>query len=111
MKAKKPRKSSPASRLSPSACWALRIGLALFLPLLLFGGIEIGLRIAGYGFPTHLFVKTSDGARLGINEKFIRFLFRQRGKRKNPTDFHRRDETERHHAHFRPRRIGRSGNA
>jgi tetratricopeptide (TPR) repeat protein len=71
MKAKKPRNRSPASRLSPSARWAVRVGVALFTPLLLIGVIEIGLRIFGYGFPTHLFVKTSDGARFGINEKFL----------------------------------------
>jgi len=71
MKAKKARNHPPASRLSLPARWALRAGLALGIPLLLLAVIEVGLRMAGYGFPTHLFVKTSDGARLGINEKFL----------------------------------------
>lgn len=40
------------------------------VPLLLFVGIEIGLRLAGYGYPPNYFVKASKGNVYRSNQKF-----------------------------------------
>jgi len=42
----------PARRL-----WFFRIFAAVAIPLLIFGGLELGLRLCGYGYPTSFFLK------------------------------------------------------
>lgn len=43
----------PARRL-----WLFRIVAAVAIPLLIIGGLELGLRLSGYGYPTSFFLKT-----------------------------------------------------
>ena len=43
--------------LSPARKWAFRFIALMVLPLLLLGGVEAGLRVAGYGYPTGFFEK------------------------------------------------------
>ncbi len=54
--------------------WVLRFALASVPPSLLLVGAEVALRISGYGFDPHLFVRATDGA-LRANERFAwRFM-------------------------------------
>lgn len=39
--------------------WWFRACVAVLLPLLVFGGLELGLRMFGYGYPTSFFLRTS----------------------------------------------------
>jgi len=52
--------------------WWMRLGAATLVPLFLLGTLELGLRIAGYGYPTSFFLKSSiDGQEFLIpNYKF-----------------------------------------
>ena len=50
------RDNIPARRL-----WLFRIFAAVVIPLLVIGGLELGLRLSGYGYPTSFFVKTKIG--------------------------------------------------
>lgn len=69
--------SGPLS--SPPACvpgrfrgwrgWLLRLALLLLAPVLFFGSLEAGLRLAGYGYPTGFFIR-SDGDRAMTNYRF-----------------------------------------
>ncbi|MGH7977669.1 MAG: tetratricopeptide repeat protein [Limisphaerales bacterium] len=43
----------PARRL-----WLFRIVAAILVPLLIIGGLELGLRLSGYGYPTNFFLRT-----------------------------------------------------
>src|SRR5580704_6295767 len=38
--------------------WLLRLSTMIIVPLLVFGALELALRLAGYGYPTHFFVRT-----------------------------------------------------
>ncbi len=50
--------------------WLLRLLLVVLAPVLFLGGVEGGLRVAGYGWPTGFFVKIGDSDDLTANEKF-----------------------------------------
>lgn len=55
--------------------WAMGMGVALLLPALLLGVLEVGLRLAGFGYPTAFFLREPSG-----EETFLRtnhaFTFR-----------------------------------
>jgi len=50
-----------AAKPSALRLWMFRIIAATVVPVLLLGAIELGLRIAGYGYPTNFFVKIEGG--------------------------------------------------
>ena len=52
-----------ASRMPLRRLWLFRIIAAVVIPLLIFGGFEAGLRLAGYGYPTSFFLKSKIGGR------------------------------------------------
>jgi tetratricopeptide (TPR) repeat protein len=53
-----PKPESPPS-ISKARQWIFRLGAMLFIPLLMFGGLEVALRLARYGYPTSFFVRSS----------------------------------------------------
>ena len=57
--------------------WLFRFLAVTLIPLLFFGSAELGLRLAGYGYPTRFFQKTRMGERVVLveNEKFGRRFF------------------------------------
>jgi tetratricopeptide (TPR) repeat protein len=54
---------SLASKTPPRRLWLFRIFAAIAIPLLLIGGLELGLRLSGYGYPTSFFVNTKIGGK------------------------------------------------
>ena len=44
--------------IPPRRRWLFRIFAAAVIPLLIIGGLELGLRLSGYGYPTGYFLKT-----------------------------------------------------
>ena len=46
------------SNIPPRRLWLFRIFAAVVIPLLIIGGLELGLRLSGYGYPTSYFLKT-----------------------------------------------------
>jgi hypothetical protein len=50
-----------AFALSPHRLWFFRIFAAVVIPLLTIGGLELGLRLFDYGYPTGYFLKTTIG--------------------------------------------------
>ena len=63
--------------LSPGRLWTFRLIALLVIPLLLLGGLELGLRLAGYGYPTSFFKRARIGGKdyLVDNDKFgLRFF-------------------------------------
>jgi len=56
----KKKRPSPARPLSPRRIWAFRLA-ALLLPLGLLAGLELGLRLAGYGYDPHFFKQVRIG--------------------------------------------------
>jgi hypothetical protein len=70
-------RTGPAAPLSVSRKWLFRFIALVLLPLLLLGGIEAGLRLAGYGYPTGFFkkIKIGDKNYFINNENFtLRFF-------------------------------------
>ena len=68
---------TPAAPLSPTRKWVFRMTALVVLPLLLLGGVEVTLRLAGYGYPTGFFKKIRVGQKefLINNETFsLRFF-------------------------------------
>lgn len=64
--------------------WVLRFALAVVPPLVLLGGAELALRIAGYGFDPHFFVPAENGE-LRTNERFAwRFMPRTLARSPSP---------------------------
>ena len=49
--------------ISPRRLWLFRIFAAVVIPLLVIGGLELGLRLSGYGYPTSYFLKTKIGGK------------------------------------------------
>ena len=43
------------SPFSQRRLWLMRLSAMVFIPLLVLGGLELGLRLAGYGYDTHFF--------------------------------------------------------
>ena len=63
--------------MSPRRKWLFRLFALVALPLLLLGGVEAGLRLAGYGYPTGFFEKIRVGGKdyLVNNDSFsLRFF-------------------------------------
>jgi tetratricopeptide (TPR) repeat protein len=54
-----PEKS--ASKIPPGRLWLFRIFAAVVIPLLVIAGLEVGLRLSGYGYPTSFFLKAKIG--------------------------------------------------
>jgi tetratricopeptide (TPR) repeat protein len=50
-----------ASKISPRRLWLFRIFTAVAIPLLVIGGLELVLRLSGYGYPTSFFLKAKIG--------------------------------------------------
>jgi tetratricopeptide (TPR) repeat protein len=81
---------APISPLSPARKWAFRMIALVVLPLLLLGGIEAGLRLAGYGYPTGFFktVRVGQQEYLVNNENFsLRFFPPQLARWPDPFRF------------------------
>jgi tetratricopeptide (TPR) repeat protein len=76
--AKRNAASGPApGSLSPARKWMFRLIALVILPLLLLGGAEVALRLAGYGYPTGFFktVRLGQQDYLVNNEQFsLRFF-------------------------------------
>jgi tetratricopeptide (TPR) repeat protein len=47
----------PTTPVSGRRLWLMRLFAMIFVPLVVLGGIELGLRLAGYGYDTHFFRK------------------------------------------------------
>jgi tetratricopeptide (TPR) repeat protein len=62
----------PTTPISRRRLWLLRLFAMTFIPLLLLGGIELGFRLAGYGYDTHYFRQIQINGQLFYvpNEKF-----------------------------------------
>ena len=56
-----PEKLAP--QIPPCRLWLFRIIAAVAIPLLIIGGLELGLRLCGYGYPTSFFLKTKIGGK------------------------------------------------
>ena len=52
-----------ASRIPLRRLWVYRIVAAVAIPLLVFGGLELSLRLSGYGYPTGFFLKNEIGGK------------------------------------------------
>ena len=53
------KKSAPEkfrNRLSTPRLWLFRFLVAIFVPLVIVGGVELGLRLSGYGYPVSFFL-------------------------------------------------------
>jgi tetratricopeptide (TPR) repeat protein len=53
----------PASKIPPRRLWLFRIFAATAIPLLVIGGLELVLRLSGYGYPTSYFLKAKIGGK------------------------------------------------
>ena len=66
----------PATPLSAGRKWLFRFIALCIVPLLLLGGVETGLRLAGYGYPTGFFKKIHrDGKDYFINNENFTLRF------------------------------------
>ncbi len=72
-----PRDIVAAARLSKQRQWLFRLTALLLLPALLLAGLELVLRLAGYGYDPHFFRKLVIGGKpfLVQNEDFSRRFF------------------------------------
>jgi tetratricopeptide (TPR) repeat protein len=80
--ATKPRKPPEATRPEPARPtglkkWLFRLATMTLVPALLFGLLELGLRLVGYGYPTAMFIPdpTGDPAGYVANYHFSRRFF------------------------------------
>ncbi len=83
-------RGGPALPLSPRRKWLFRFVALIILPLLLLGGLEIFLRLAGYGYPTGFFEKIHVGDKdyFVNNENFsLRFFPPQLARWPGPVMF------------------------
>lgn len=64
--------------------WLARLIASVGIPLLLFGSIELALRISGYGYSTTFFEPVGDGKMLTTNQRFA-WQFYSRAKATSPT--------------------------
>ncbi len=81
---------SAALPLTPRRRWFFRFIALVFLPLLLLGGLEMGLRLAGYGYPTGFFekIRVGDKDYFVNNENFsLRFFPPQLARWPDPVMF------------------------
>ncbi len=66
-----------ANPLTPGRLWLFRFTALVGVPLLLFGGLELALRVLGYGYPTSFFVRNPlpEETTLVENRQFSRRYF------------------------------------
>jgi tetratricopeptide (TPR) repeat protein len=66
-----------AGPLTPGRLWLFRFTALVGVPLLLFGGLELALRLLGYGYPTSFFVRNPlpEETNLVENRQFSRRYF------------------------------------
>jgi tetratricopeptide (TPR) repeat protein len=57
MKRKDFSPANPTPPISRRRLWLFRICAAVLIPLVVLGGLELGLRLLGYGYPTSFFIK------------------------------------------------------
>src|ERR1700720_2322691 len=69
----------PPSPVSRRRLWLLRLFAMIFVPLVVLGGIELGLRLAGYGYDTGFFrqIQVNGHDFYVPNEKFSHRFFPQ----------------------------------
>jgi tetratricopeptide (TPR) repeat protein len=62
----------PQSSISKRRLWLMRLFAMVFIPLLVLGGLELGLRLCGYGYDTHFFrrIQINGESYYVPNEKF-----------------------------------------
>jgi hypothetical protein len=65
------------TRISRRRLWLMRVFAMIFIPLLVLGGVELGLRVGGYGYDTHFLRQIQiDGHAIYVpNEQFGYRLF------------------------------------
>ncbi|MFH1845588.1 MAG: hypothetical protein ABIF77_20580 [bacterium] len=63
-------RSAVTAAPSPGRKWWFRLLLALLVPTLLLAGLESGLRLAGYGYPTSMFLEVERQGVYGANRQF-----------------------------------------
>ena len=64
------RTQGPRSRLTGWRTWPTRAALAVFGPLLVLGAFELTLRVVGFGWNTHFFVRSAGTGDYRSNPKF-----------------------------------------
>lgn len=65
-----PKAQPPAKATSRRRKWAFRLAALLLIPLLFFGILELALRLAGFGYDTHYFIKLTDQKTVAGNPRF-----------------------------------------
>src|SRR5450759_5284578 len=99
MSRRKPKQNSakkPAAPFSRRKLWCFRLMAVAGVPLLLFGLLELGLRLAGFGYPTAFLLKSSnhgentlslihisEPTRLGMISYAVFCLKKKKKKKKN----------------------------
>lgn len=58
---RQPHPKNHQAAISRKRLWLFRICAAFIIPLLVLGTLELGLRLAGYGYPTSFFLRTKIG--------------------------------------------------
>jgi tetratricopeptide (TPR) repeat protein len=63
---------NPQTPVSKRRLWLMRLFAMIFVPLALLGGLELGLRLCGYGYDTHFFrqIRVNGESYYVPNEKF-----------------------------------------
>ena len=91
--------------------WALQVALAFFIPLLVLGMVEEGLRFGSVGFPTELLVPcTVQGRAAACYNLFFPAPFFPPGMIKTPAGLcHSGREGTGNVPHLRARRVGSDG--
>ena len=80
------RHATSRPRLRGWRLWAARIALIFLAPTLVFGLLEIGLRLGGYGYPTGFFVRDNEVGDWKTNMKFAwRFFPREIARTPQPS--------------------------
>ena len=71
--------------LSRKKLWLFRLIAMVVIPLLLLGGLELALRIVGYGYPTAYFVHAKGADVYSVNSQFgLRFFTPEMNRRAGP---------------------------
>jgi tetratricopeptide (TPR) repeat protein len=55
---KSPAPEKLSNNIPPRRLWLFRILAVILVPLVIVGGLELGLRLSGYGYPTSFFLRT-----------------------------------------------------
>lgn len=65
-----PKPQPKLSATSRRRKWAFRLAALVLIPLLFFGILELALRLAGFGYDTHYFIKLPDQKTVAGNPRF-----------------------------------------